>query len=88
MFSCAANVAGMQVWQLNQLAARTLRNDMAGELKNYVEILETLDTDDFKLKLEKEACRFEDAFCSLFKEDSKISATAPKIPVFDFSPNF
>ena len=51
----AVNVNGQQIWQFNQLAQRTLRNDMAAELKNYVEILETLDTDEFKIKLEKES---------------------------------
>ena len=61
---------------------------MASELKNYIEILETLDTDEFKIKLEKEAQRVEDAFCALFSEDSKVESRAPKIPVFNFSPTF
>lgn len=59
-------MGGQQIWQFNQLAQRTLRNDMASELKNYIEILETLDTDEFKVKLEKESQRAEDAFCALF----------------------
>jgi len=88
-FSVAVNVNGQQIWQFNQLAQRTLRNDMAGELKNYVEILETMDVDEFKIKLEKESERVESAFCALFSEESKAeNCSAPKIPVFKFSPTF
>ena len=84
----AVNVQGMQVWQLNQLAQRVFRRDLAGELKNYIEMLESLDLDEFNIKLEREAERFEEAFCSLFADDSKENARVPKIPVFDFSPTF
>lgn len=36
-FSVSTNVAGQQVWQLNQLAQRVFRKDLANELKNIVE---------------------------------------------------
>ena len=61
---------------------------MANELRNYIDILENLDMEEFHLKLEREAERFEEAFCGLFADDCKVKANVPKIPVFDFSPTF
>jgi hypothetical protein len=87
-FSMSVNVNGQQVWQFNQLAQRVFRRDLAGELKNYIEPLEALDIEEFNIKLEREAERFEEAFCGLFADDSKVGARVPKIPVFNFSPTF
>ena len=87
-FSMSVNVNGQQVWQFNQLAQRVFRRDLAGELKNYIEPLEALDIEEFNIKLERESERFEEAFCGLFSDDSKVGARVPKIPVFDFSPTF
>lgn len=76
-FSCSTNIQGQQVWQLNQLAQRTFRKDLASELKNIIDILEGLDLELFHVKLEAEAERFEEAFCGLFADDSKAGARVP-----------
>lgn len=50
-------------------------------------MLEGLELDEFNIKLEREADRFEDAFLNLFADDCKFKNNAPKVPVFNFSPN-
>jgi hypothetical protein len=85
-FSCASYTKDLQVWQFNQLAQRTFRRSLATELKTYIDVLETLELDDFNIKLEREAERFEEAFVHLFSDDNKTKNNAPKVPVFNFSP--
>lgn len=51
-FSMAVSIGGQKIWQLNQLAQRVFRKDLANELKNVVEQLESLDMELFHIKLE------------------------------------
>jgi uncharacterized protein YceH (UPF0502 family) len=74
------------VWQLNQLAQRTFRRSLAQELKTISEPLENLELDEFNIKLDREAERFEEAFINLFSDDCKTKNNAPKVPVFNFMP--
>lgn len=80
----ANTVNGQQIWQINQLAQRTLRQDLVAEMKRLIDRLEGIDLDDFNFRMEKEATRFEDAFIKLFEEGSE--SAAPKVPVFDYAP--
>lgn len=47
--------------------------------------MEGIDLDDFNFRMEKEGVRFEEAFLKLFDEDNE-GSNAPKLPVFDYSP--
>jgi uncharacterized protein YceH (UPF0502 family) len=72
---------------LNQLAQRTFRRSLATELKTYIDVLEGLELDEFNIKLDREAERFEEAFLHLFSDECKTKNNAPKVPVFNFSPS-
>ena len=78
--SVFTNVNDQQIWAINQQASRALRKYLASELKSFNSRLDSVDIDDFYYKLEREATRFEDAFCELYSQKD--------IPVFNFRPKY
>ena len=76
------------IWVINNLANKTLRQELSAEFRNYVERLENVDSADFNFRLEKESAEFESKFCALFEESAANKSNAPKVPVFDYRPKY
>ena len=78
-----------QIWVLNHLAQKTLRQEISQEFRAMSDRLEHLDAQDFNYRLEKEAEAFEQAFMDLLSESNKEKTPGlPSIPVFDFRPKY
>ena len=54
-----------QIWVINHMAQKTVRQDISAEFRVMVDRLDNLDTQDFNWRLEKEANAFEEAFMKL-----------------------
>ena len=90
---CLQSVTKMedqQIWVLNHLAQKTLRQEISAEFRALSDRLEHLDTQDFNYRLEKEAAAFEQAFLDLLSDEKPENneLTSPKVPVFDFRPKY
>ena len=73
---------------INHLAQKTLRQEISSEFRAMHDRLDNLDTVDFNFRLEKEADAFEDLFLKLVEDVPENEAKAPKVPVFDFRPQY
>ena len=83
-----ASTDTQKIWIVNNLANKTLRHELSGELRNYVEKLEHVDSADFNFRLDKECALFEEAFFKLFEDSPENQTSAPKVPVFDYRPKY
>lgn len=84
-----AQTDSQKIWIVNNLANKTLRNELSTEFRNFVEKLENVDSADFNFRLEKESLAFEEAFLQLFSdEDEENKSDAPRVPVFDYRPKY
>ena len=52
------------------------------------EALQMLDLQEFNDKMELEAERFESAFVDLFRDAPDNTSDCPRVPIFDFRPEF
>ena len=77
-----------QIWVINHLAQKTLRQEISAEFRASNDRLDNLDTQDFNFRLEKEAVAFEDALLKLMADIPDNESKAPKMPVFDFRPKY
>ena len=77
-----------QIWVINHLASKTLRQEISAEFRGMSDRLDNLDTQDFNFRLEKEAQSFEEAFLDLLKDVPENKVQGPKVPVFDFRPKY
>ena len=57
-------------------------------MRQMVDRLDNLDTQDFNFRLEKEADNFETLFLKLLEDVPENQIKAPKVPVFDFRPKY
>lgn len=57
--SIVAKNEDQQIWIINHLAQKTLRQELSAEFRASNERLDNLDTQDFNFRLEKEADAFE-----------------------------
>ena len=73
---------------INHLAQKTLRQEISSEFRATHDRLDNLDTADFNFRLEKEAEAFEDLFLKLVEDVPENEVKAPKVPVFDFRPQY
>jgi hypothetical protein len=89
---CLQSVAkheDQQIWVLNHLAQKTMRQDISAEFRALSDRLEHLDTQDFNYRLEKEAAAFEQCFLDLLSDKPEFAeCETPKVPVFDFRPKY
>ena len=86
---CVSKLDGQQIWVINHLAGKTVRQDISAELRQFVERLDNLDTQDFNFRMEKEATAFEEALLKLMEDTpEKAHLKTPKVPVFDFRPKY
>ena len=76
------------IWVINHLVQKTLRQEISAEFRQMVDRLDNLDTQDFNFRLEKEADAFEDLFLKLVEDIPSNKVKAPKVPVFDFRPKY
>ena len=84
-----AQTDSQKIWIVNNLANKTLRNELSTEFRNFVEKLENVDSADFNFRMEKESLAFEEAFLQLFSdEDEENKSDAPRVPVFDYRPKY
>ena len=87
--SMVTKLEDQQIWVINHLAQKTLRQDLSAEFRASNDRLDNLDTQDFNFRLEKEAQAFEDALLKLLADTPENAETkAPKVPVFDFRPKY
>ena len=77
-----------QIWVINHLAQKTVRQELSAEFRGLCDRLENLDTQDFNFRLEKEAAAFEEALIKLMEDKPENESNAPKVPVFDFRPTY
>lgn len=82
------NINGNEIWCINQVAARELRKDLITDMRKVIEKLDPVDSEELLDMLEEEANRFEELFLELFQDNEFNKSKAPRIPVFDFAPNF
>lgn len=78
------NEEGQNIFVINHAAGRMLRHELIKELQLHMEALQSIELDEFKDLMEREAMALEENFLALFKEENLSSA--PKVPVFDFTP--
>ena len=74
------------VWVINRMADKMVRQDLAAEFRQFVEKLEHIDPQDFNFRLEEEAMEFESKFTKLFEDVAENTSNAPKVPVFEYRP--
>lgn len=86
--SVSCKLESQNIWVINHLAQKTLRQDLSAEFRGLSDRLDHLDTIDFNFRLEKEATAFEEAFLKLFEDDPENESKAPRVPIFDFRPNY
>ncbi len=79
---------GQKLLCLNQAAARTLRQELIKEFQVSCEALHTLDINEFTDKMEQEAERIESEFVGLFRDDPENKSDCPRVPIFDYRPEF
>ena len=81
-------IEDQNIWVINHLAQKTLRQEISAEFRSMNDRLDNLDTQDFNFRLEKEAEAFEKAFLELLEDVPSNKVKGPKVPVFDFRPKY
>ena len=83
-----SNSETQKIWVVNNLANKTLRQELSTEFRAFVDKLENVDSADFNFRMEKEAVAFEQLFYRLFESSEENQNSAPKVPVFDYRPKY
>lgn len=74
----------MNIFVVNHAASRMVRTELIKELQQHCDPLASIDLEEFSPLMEKVAMEFEYQFLQLFNAENL--STAPKVPVFDFTP--
>ena len=83
----ACKLEEQQIWTINHLASKTVRQEISAEFRASSDKLDNLDTQDFNFRLEKEALSFEEAFLGLVADTPEnTTENAPRVPIFNFRP--
>ena len=78
-----------QIWVLNHVAQKALRQEISQEFRAVCDRLEHVDASDFNFRVEKEAANFEQNFINILSDKQEFAElNTPKVPVFDFRPKY